>query len=231
MATTYAQVEYLLENYNIIKAKALQRGVELDNLLKNKQETTRSASIEELALACRDPGSGLNVHTGRISDITSWVALNYDLISSTFFQKSEKQIIREIRVFGNLALKTEIAVKGLDPRTQRIIKMAYWERRGWAEIGKKFYLDKAWCQAIKRQGIRTMQQLINLDAMEIDYLLKLAGEAGEGVAAGLARKPGKREAVDGEAGTVGQVETKRDKRKRGGKSCRSYIKPDKTVRR
>lgn len=183
---TYSQVEFLLKYYPIIKAKTLQRGVELDNLLRYKQETTKSAAIEELTLASRDFGE-LKTYTGRVSDVTSWVALNYDLINSICYGQAQKQVIKEIRVFGNLALKAEIAIKGLEPRAQRIIKMAYWEKKTWGEIGKKLYLDKVWCQTLKRNGIRAMQKLITLDATEIDFLLKLAAE-GEPVVGNPARE-------------------------------------------
>lgn len=174
----YAIVEYLLANYTFLRARAENLGLELDTIVRSKLAETRSAEIEMLALAVHGY-DGICVQTSDISDLTAWVAENYDTISAVCFQQSEQEIMQEILVLGNLVQKVDTALNALKRDELRVVDLRYVQRLTWAEVGSKMGLSRQRCSTIRGKAMSKLQRMLYLSDEE---RVLLAGyvQTGEG---------------------------------------------------
>lgn len=154
-------------------------GLEIDTIVRSKIAETRSAEIETLALAVHGY-DGVCVQTSNISDLTAWVAENYDTISAVCFQQSEQEIMREILILGNLVQKIENALDMLKPKELMVIDLRDVRKLIWADVERKMGLSRRQCSTIRREAMSQLQRVLYLNDEE---RVLLAGyvERGEGL--------------------------------------------------
>lgn len=174
---TYAQAEYLLKNYNFLRSKVKNLGIELKNIIRNKIQEPRNERIEALSLTCREFGD--QIQSNKISDLTAFVALNYETLTKVCYWRAERQVIDEIHVLGNLVEKIETALGSLKPRECEIVKYRFFEQRSWKQVEKRIHYGIRRCQEIKRDALRRVMALVDLDDNEKLMIVQIEKERGE----------------------------------------------------
>lgn len=150
-------------------------GLEIDTMVRSKIAETRSSEIEALALAVRGY-DGICVQNSNTSDMTTWVAENYDTISAVCFRESEKEIMREILVLGNLVKKIENALDLLKQKELRVIDLRDIQKSTWAEVERKIRLSRRQCATIRKEAMSQLQRVLYMNdeekALLAEYIAK-----------------------------------------------------------
>ena len=169
---TYAQAEFLLDHYHSIAARAKNAAIELQKIIAYKLQNERGNLIEELSLRAYDLAKVV-VQSNKLSDVTAWVALNYDTMSLIMYREAEKQIMDEVHVYGNIAEKVKNALKGLKAVELKVVELYYFDGLTHKEIAAKFKYTVRHVKRIKQEAVEKLQRLIELDEKEKQYLVRL----------------------------------------------------------
>ena len=172
---TYSQAEFLLDHYHSIIARAKNAGIELQKLIAYKLQNERGNLIEELSLRAYDLAKVI-VQSNKLSDVTAWVALNYDKISLIMYRDAEREIMDEVHVYGNIAEKVKNALRGLKAVELKVVEMYYFDGLTYKEIAAKVNYTVRHVKRIRQEAVEKIQRLIDLDEREIDYLVKIGQE-------------------------------------------------------
>jgi len=154
-----------LVHFSFLRAKVINLGLELDTIINAKLNETRTEEIEALALACREYDS-LGVQKGSVSDLTAFVAANYETIARACYKQSERQVIYEIQVLGNLVQKIENALSMLKPKELQVIELRYIHKLAWVDIQHKTKLSRQRCNILRLEAMRKLQRVLYLNEEE-----------------------------------------------------------------
>lgn len=173
----------MLIHFSFLRAKVINLGLELDTIINTKLNETRTEEIEALALACREYDS-LGVQKGSVSDLTAFVAANYETIARACYKQSEREVIYEIQVLGNLVQKIENALSMLKPKEVQVIELRYIYKFAWADIGRKMRISRQQGNTIRQEAMRKLQRVLHLNEEErmllAEYIERGEIKEGEG---------------------------------------------------
>lgn len=169
---TYAQAEFLLDHYHSIIARAKNAAIELQKVIAYKLQHEKGNLIEELSLRAYDLAKVI-VQSNKLSDVTAWVALNYDKMSLILWGEAERQIMDEVHVYGNIAEKVKNALKGLKAVELKVVELYYFDGLPVSKIAPKVGYSKPHCKRLRQEAVAKLQRLIELDEKEKEYLVKL----------------------------------------------------------
>lgn len=149
---TREYVEYLLKNYNEIRADIEVLKVDIEQI--NNLEI--SEIIESLSLS---PNMNERVQTSNSSDKTSKVALVYSQVMKRLTDQSRKEIQKQIVLLELELARLEICIKRLNPTIADVLRSVFFEKCSWERIRSKLNISEKTLNRYKRKGIDEICQM------------------------------------------------------------------------
>lgn len=119
--------------------------------------------------------------TGKITDSTSNIAINYIKIMRRNKNEVKNELKREMLEISLVIDKLNIAFRRLTPSQQQILKLCYWEKKTWKETmecikEKNQYISLRQAQEQRRAALEKMTSIAKITIDTYKCIMKLINE-------------------------------------------------------
>jgi DNA-directed RNA polymerase specialized sigma subunit len=146
---------------------------DMQRLLLLHKEDIDNEAIESLVLRPYDTTKSA-VQTNITADKTVWAALNFRKLGQDLFSEEQTHIIEETVVYETLVEKINNAISSLRPREKNVVELFYFKNLTTQQVADTVKYGLSHSNDIRYNAEAKLCRMISLDAIEKDYLIRVA---------------------------------------------------------